>query len=78
MQNNKNICVDCKKEFFLTDRDLEFYKEKGWALPKRCKSCRDKRKKEENSPFGQISRKMRLQEKGSNFLSKNNIKYNDE
>ncbi len=42
-------CVDCGTEFVFTARDQAFYHEQGFANePKRCKSCRDKRKKEKN------------------------------
>jgi len=40
-------CVDCGDEFVFTARDQAFYHEQGFTNePKRCKSCRDKRKKE--------------------------------
>ena len=41
----KKICVQCKKEFELTDSEIVFYKEKGLSLPKRCKECRDANRK---------------------------------
>lgn len=42
-------CVDCGCEFVFTARDQEFYQEKGFTNePKRCKSCRDKKKAERN------------------------------
>lgn len=36
-------CIDCNAEFF-TEGERIFYENKGLSLPKRCKSCRDKRK----------------------------------
>lgn len=43
-------CVDCGTEFVFTARDQEFYAEKGFTNePKRCKSCRDKKKAEKNN-----------------------------
>jgi DNA replicative helicase MCM subunit Mcm2 (Cdc46/Mcm family) len=39
-------CEDCQKDFYFTDRDQEFYKEKGYSEPKRCFNCRKKRKLE--------------------------------
>lgn len=41
----KKICVQCKKEFILTDSEIAFYKDKGLSLPKRCKECRDANRK---------------------------------
>ncbi len=37
-------CVDCKKGFDFTVGEQEFYKEKEYSKPKRCKSCRAARK----------------------------------
>lgn len=43
-------CIDCGFEFTFTARDQEFYKEKGFTNePKRCKSCRDKRKQQKEN-----------------------------
>lgn len=37
-------CVDCKNEFYMMKGEVDFFEEKGFQLPKRCKSCRNKRK----------------------------------
>jgi DNA replicative helicase MCM subunit Mcm2 (Cdc46/Mcm family) len=39
-------CQECGTEFAFTERDQEFYGSKTppWNPPKRCKTCRDKRK----------------------------------
>lgn len=37
-------CKDCGENFTFSTREQEFYKEKGFPDPKRCKSCRQKRK----------------------------------
>lgn len=52
-------CRDCGKEFTLTDGEIEFYRSKGFELPTRCKSCRDKRKgrKPSSSPQNHNSNK---------------------
>lgn len=43
-------CVDCGTEFIFSARDQEFYAEKGFTNePKRCKTCRDKRKAEKRN-----------------------------
>lgn len=42
-------CVDCHREFYITVKEQEFYKGKGWTLPKRCFNCRQKRKANENN-----------------------------
>ena len=42
---NKIIkCQDCGEEFILNEGEQEFYNKKGLVEPKRCKSCREKRK----------------------------------
>ncbi len=47
-------CSDCGDEFTFPVRDQDFFKEKGWTPPKRCKACRQKRKaeKEAKAPKG--------------------------
>jgi len=38
-------CVDCGSDFVFTDREQEWYREKGLTHePRRCKSCRSQRK----------------------------------
>lgn len=39
-------CKDCGNEFVFTEREQEFYKEKGFNDPVRCPECRQKRKQE--------------------------------
>lgn len=38
------VCKDCGTEFDFTVGEQEFYAEKGYNEPLRCKSCRDARK----------------------------------
>ncbi len=40
-------CIQCGKDFQLSDGEIKFYKEKGLELPKRCEECRDKNKKKD-------------------------------
>lgn len=50
-------CVDCGTDFVFTARDQEFYAEKGFNNePKRCRSCRDKKKAEKNTKFSEDRR----------------------
>lgn len=42
---HKHKCKDCGNEFYMTYREVHFYEKKGLNLPKRCKECREKRKK---------------------------------
>ena len=45
----KRTCVQCGKDFFLTDSEIRFYKDKKLSLPKRCKDCREANKKSRES-----------------------------
>jgi len=36
----KRVCIQCNKEFELTQSEINFYKSKKLHLPKRCKECR--------------------------------------
>lgn len=38
-------CQDCEEEFVFTANEQKFYEEKNLVFPKRCKKCRDARKK---------------------------------
>lgn len=44
-------CKDCGKLFTICKDEVEFYESKGWELPKRCKTCRDERKKASTSGY---------------------------
>ena len=41
----KRTCIQCGKEFELSNSEIGFYKKRKLSLPKRCKECRDKNKK---------------------------------
>ena len=56
----RGVCIErgCGKNFVVLAEDVKFYIEKGLKVPKRCQSCRAKRKREnelrerqQNSPF---------------------------
>jgi hypothetical protein len=38
-------CRDCGETYFIYKSEKEFYSDKGLSLPKRCKSCRCKKKR---------------------------------
>ncbi len=45
MDQDKTLtCVDCGAQFTFSERDQAFYQERGYQAPRRCKTCRDKRK----------------------------------
>jgi DNA replicative helicase MCM subunit Mcm2 (Cdc46/Mcm family) len=37
-------CADCGHDFVWTAKEQEFYREKGYQPPKRCKDCRQAKK----------------------------------
>lgn len=41
---HKEACKDCGEEFFMDYGEVEFYKSKGYTMPKRCPECRKKNK----------------------------------
>jgi len=50
-QDKTLICVDCGKEFIWTAGEQEFYVKRGFNNePKRCKECRELRKKGAKAP----------------------------
>lgn len=40
----EHTCKDCGQNFIMSYGEVRFYEEKKLHVPKRCKSCRDKRK----------------------------------
>lgn len=42
------ICKDCKRSFTMDMKLMDWYKDKGYKLPKRCPECRKKHKEEKN------------------------------
>lgn len=44
MPNKYITCTDCAKEFYFKETDQSFYAQQGFAEPKRCWTCRQKRK----------------------------------
>ena len=45
-------CVDCGAQFNFSAKDKAFYQQRGYQAPRRCKTCRDKRKKEAGGGHG--------------------------
>lgn len=41
MKDKKIVCKNCGKEFEFTVGEQEFYAEKGFSEPKKCKECRE-------------------------------------
>ena len=48
-------CIDCDKDFEFSVEEQQFFKEKGFTEPKRCKPCR-KIRKQEKLNFGRKKR----------------------
>lgn len=42
----KRICIQCNKEFEISEQENQYYKGKGLQSPKRCKVCREANKKD--------------------------------
>lgn len=47
-------CIQCNKEFTMTESEIRFYKSKRLSLPKRCKECREANKKLKAENGGQL------------------------
>ena len=66
----KQSCVSCGRQFTLTDKEIEFFKNKNLNLPKRCKECREKRNEKENRAKKNflINLKEKIQTNNSNLV----------
>lgn len=49
MENKTIICKDCGKEFVFTVGEQNFYKEKNFSDPVRCKECRRTKNNKNNN-----------------------------
>ena len=38
-------CVDCRAKFGIAEGEVNFFKARGFDLPRRCKPCRERRKR---------------------------------
>ncbi|NOZ76365.1 MAG: zinc-binding protein [Euryarchaeota archaeon] len=43
-ENSVLSCEDCGEEFVFSGEEQQFYYERGFQTPKRCKPCRQRRK----------------------------------
>lgn len=50
------ICKECGKEFEIVEEEKNFYLSKGLELPKRCRECRIKRRKDSGKKDRQTER----------------------
>lgn len=51
-QNQTITCKDCGREFVWTAEEQEFYQQKGFNAPLRCKDCRAKARAQFNNNQG--------------------------
>lgn len=52
MEDKVIECASCGKEFTFTAGEQEFYTERGFSEPKKCKECRDAAKAEKRNNSG--------------------------
>jgi CxxC-x17-CxxC domain-containing protein len=55
MEDRTIICLDCGEEFLFSGEEQDFYRDKGFQDPKRCRACRDRKKAARS---GRVSREM--------------------
>ncbi len=51
-QDQQLICSDCGQSFAFSAEDQEFFRERGYSAPKRCKTCRQAKKNEQSGGGG--------------------------
>jgi CxxC-x17-CxxC domain-containing protein len=47
-------CVDCGKDFEFTAEEQQFFADKGFGEPKRCKECRNAKKQQKRASFTKV------------------------
>lgn len=43
-EDKEIVCIDCKAKFVFTAGEQDFFAQRGFTPPKRCKTCREVRK----------------------------------
>ena len=43
-EDQQLLCSDCGQSFAFTAEDQDFFRERGYSAPKRCKACRQAKK----------------------------------
>lgn len=51
-EDKQITCRDCSKDFTWSSRDQQFFAEKGFSAPIRCKECRMKKKGDQGGRHG--------------------------
>ena len=46
-EDQQLMCSDCGQSFTFTAEDQEFFRDRGYSAPKRCKACRQAKKNEQ-------------------------------
>lgn len=46
MPNIYANCSECKREFYMTEKEMEYYTSMEFAFPRRCWNCRKKKQLE--------------------------------
>ncbi|MFQ5751979.1 MAG: zinc-ribbon domain containing protein [bacterium] len=52
MSDKTLVCQECGQEFTFSADEQQFFNERGFQEPKRCKPCRDKRKRDRRGGRG--------------------------
>jgi CxxC-x17-CxxC domain-containing protein len=52
MSDRTLTCRDCGQEFLFTEGEQQFYTERGYSEPSRCKPCRQARKAQQGTGGG--------------------------
>jgi len=52
MTDQEIVCVDCSNSFLFTAQEQEFFAEKDFSAPKRCRPCRQAKKEQKGQGGG--------------------------
>jgi CxxC-x17-CxxC domain-containing protein len=55
-EDQQLMCSDCGQSFTFTAEDQEFFRDRGYSAPKRCKPCRQAKKNEQSGGGGGYQR----------------------
>ena len=71
----KRKCIDCGSQFTINDIMIDHMKENNLELPKRCKSCREERKKSINIKCNKCGRHFIFSINEQKFYNERGLQY---
>lgn len=74
MNIKEKVCKECGQKFTLTEKQVKFYIDQGYAEPERCQECRRKKRRVEAVPCKECGKVFTMNGFELEFYEKNGLK----